>query len=115
MAVKSVADRASIAASGAAAGDQIVISGKNETWEVVANKLNVPTSTLCVKLANGNFAALSVKETVARNEPAAFPEFSNTAAYTAGQTVRYNGSLYTTKSVIAAGAFKAFPVSLVTR
>ena len=75
MALKSVADRASIAASGAAAGDQIVITGKNETWEVVDNKLKVPTSTLCVKLANGNFAALSVKETVARNEPRQFQRF----------------------------------------
>lgn len=55
MAVKTVADRAGIAASGAADNDTINLVAKNETWRVTASKLLVPSSSLTVKLANGTF------------------------------------------------------------
>ncbi len=105
MAVKTVADRTAIAASGAAAGDTVNIATKNETWKVVGSKLSVPSNTITVKLANGNFAFLSTPDTASRNESGAVPEFSSTIAYTAGSMVRRNGALFVAKQNMFSGSF----------
>ncbi len=105
MAVKSVAARTNIAASGAASGDTINIIGKNETWAVTSDKLLIPTSALCIKLSNGNYASLSVKDTFNRNEPSIVPDFSNTASYAMGQAVRRNNFVYYAKQDVSPGSF----------
>ena len=106
MAVKSVAaPLAAIAASGAANNDTINIIARSETWKVTSSKLLVPSSSLTVKLANGNFAYLSTPDTEARNVIGTVPEFSNTATYTKGQAVSYNNVTFFALSDITAGSF----------